>query len=366
MKEFTKRLASLQEKMNQEAFDFTLIGPSANMRYLTGLQTSPDERLQLLVIPESGMPVIVIPEMYLEKVKDEIGDQLSILAWSDQDNPYQLAFGLLQKAGKLRIAVDDTLRADHLLSLMAGVPEASIVPASVLTDSLRIYKDGHEIGLMTEAAVIADQLMNSLQEEIRPGVTEKELALYIEFECKRLADEISFKPIVAAGPNGALPHHSPGNRGLQEGDMVVIDCGVVLGGYCSDITRTFCLGKATNEMKEVHALVCKANAVAFELLEKKKKPSCEEIDAAARTVIAEAGYGLRFIHRLGHGIGLDIHEAPYLVNKNSEPLLEGMVFTIEPGIYLPGKFGVRIEDMVVITGEEPRRLTSFTRVLQEI
>lgn len=352
--------------MTRESVDYLMVGPGTNTNYFSGLQTSPDERLQLLIIQAVGKPVAVLPEMYLEKAKDVIGDQCLIRAWSDNDNPFQLVAEQLNDGAKLRIAVDDTLRADHLLGLQKVFPGSVFDPASLLTNSLRACKDEHEIGLMAKAGELADMLMTKLQQEIRSGITEKELALFIEIEYKSMTDDISFKPIVASGPNGALPHHSPGNRKLQEGDLIVIDCGALHSGYCSDITRTFSLGRATAEMKNVYAVVREANERAFETLKKDHLPSGEEVDFVARTVITEAGYGSRFTHRLGHGIGLDVHEAPYLVEGSREPLRKGMTFTIEPGIYLPGEFGVRIEDVVAITGEGPQKLTAFTRDLLEI
>jgi len=363
---YAKRVARLQEKMRNESFDYLLLGPFSNMYYFSGFRASPDERLQLLVIPSEGKPAAVLPEMYLHAAKEIIGIDYDLTAWSDQSDPFQMVHERMAGGNNLHIAVDDLLRADHLLGLIRVMPDAVFEPAGLLTDALRTCKDDHEIKLMQEACKIADRVMAAVQKEIRPGLREKDLALFIETEYKKLSDDVSFKPIVASGPNAALPHHSPGDRILQKGDFIVVDCGAVYNGYCSDITRTFCLGKATAEMKKVYQVVQDANAKAFEALEKNSQLSGEEVDGAARAVITAAGYGHLFTHRTGHGIGMEVHEAPYLVEGNSEPLKQGMTFTIEPGIYLPEKFGVRIEDVVVITGQGVRRLTSFNRDLIEL
>jgi Xaa-Pro dipeptidase len=237
-------------------------------------------------------------------------------------------------------------------------------PASKVVDSLRQYKDAHEIELLKKAGDIADQVMEKVRHEIRPGLSEKELSLFIENSYKQLSDDISFKPIIASGPNSASPHHNTGERTFKEGDFIVVDCGGMVSGYCSDITRTFCLGKADQEMKNVYKAVCDANQKAFEATE--LQCSGEEADTAARDIITQAGYGPYFIHRTGHGIGMDVHEAPYLVAGNEERLMPGMVFSIEPGIYLAGKYGVRIEDIVAVTENGPLRLNNFPRELIEL
>jgi len=366
MELYAKRVNRIQEIMRQRSFDYLLIGPFSSMYYFSGFRAFPDERLQLLVIPSEGKPSAILPEMYFKVAGEVIGADYNLSAWSDQSDPFQATRDIIAGANNLLVAVDDLLRADHLLGLIRILPGAVFKPASVLTDALRMCKDEHEIGLMHEAGKIADRVMAAVQNRISPGISEKELALFIETEYKMTADGISFNPIVASGPNAALPHHSPGERTLQKGDYIVVDCGAQYKGYCSDITRTFCLGSATEEMKKIYRTVREANAKAFEVLVKNTSVSGEEADRAARQVIEEAGYGPYFTHRTGHGIGLEVHEAPYLVEGNGEPLQEGMTFTIEPGIYLPGQFGVRIEDVVAMTGSGPMHLTAYSRDLIEI
>jgi Xaa-Pro dipeptidase len=361
-----KRIDQIQEEMKRQGYGYLILGPFSNLYYFTGLKTSPDERLQLLIIPSSGHPTAVLPEMYKEKAAAQIGDQFPILTWADQQDPVDLVRSALQEGREGRIAVDDTLWARHLLQVMPAFPHGSFNPASGLVDSLRMRKDENEILLMGQAQTVADHVLAKVRDIIRPGMREIELARFIEVAFKELGcDDVSFKPIVASGPNSASPHHQTGERQFAEGDFIVVDCGGLLKGYCSDVTRTFCLGKANDEMKRVYQAVWDANENAFARI---ARGGCsgEEADRAAREVIAEAGYGPYFIHRTGHGIGLDVHEAPYLVEGNGEELLEGMVFSIEPGIYLPGKFGVRIEDIAAITTKGPIWLSSYPKEIQEI
>jgi Xaa-Pro dipeptidase len=359
-----RRIEKVQDKMRQAGFDYLILGPSSNMFYFSGLETTADERLQLVIVPASGQPAAVLPEMYQEKAAAVIGGRFPLLTWSDQQDPLELVKNTAPQRSARRIAVDDTLRAAHFLGIMEVFPGCAFEPASRVVDTLRVFKDDQELALMARSGDLADQVMEKVQAEIRPGLSEKELALFIEITFKQLSDDISFKPIVASGPHGASPHHSTGSRKFMQGDFIVVDCGGTVNGYCSDITRTFCLGKATGEMKKVYQAVLDANEKAFEAVD--NGCTAEKADAAAREAITGAGYGPYFIHRTGHGIGLDVHEAPYLVEGNGAALLPGMVFSIEPGIYLPGNFGVRIEDVVAVTGNGARRLNSFNRDLVEL
>ncbi len=364
MDPFSKRIETVQEKMRQEGCRYLILSPSTNMFYFTGLQTTADERLQAIVIPAEGQPTAILPEMYKEKAKAVITGRFPLISWSDQQDPFELLKQTVREGNDGRIAVDDFMRAGHLIEIMHACPGFTFVQASGIVDSLRLFKDENEIMLMESAGSFADQVMEKVQSEIRPGINEKELAHFIETSFKQICDDISFQAIVASGPNSASPHHSPGNRQLKEGDFVVVDCGGSVEGYCSDITRTFCLGKADDEMKKVYRAVQEANEAAFQAVG--RSCSGEEADAAARGVIAAAGYEDYFIHRTGHGIGLDVHEPPYLVEGNSEKILPGMAFSIEPGIYLPGRYGVRIEDIVAVIDHAPRRLNRFTRDLLEL
>lgn len=363
---FRNRIEQVQEKMRRGGYGFLVLGPSPNMFYFTGLQIAPDERLQLILIPASGAPAAILSAMYAEKAESVIAGSFPVLTWTDRQDPLDLVKSVVKgSAGSRPIAVDDVLRSSHLLLVMEAFPGCAFAPASRVVDSLRAVKDETEIRHMAEAGSLADRVMEIVREEIRPGMTEKELAFFVE-QSFRLAgcDDIAFKPIIASGPCAASPHHSPGDRNFREGDFIIVDCGGMVKGYCSDITRTFCLGKATAEMKAVYRAVQEANEKAFAAVS--RGCSGEEADRAARDAITAAGYGPQFIHRTGHGIGLEVHEAPYLVEGNREALLPGAVFSIEPGIYLPGSFGVRIEDIVAVTAGGTRRLNEFSRELCEL
>ncbi len=364
MEIYEKRVKKVQEKMRQDGVDYLLLGPSSNMFYFSGLRTWADERLQLLIIPASGLPAAVLPAMYGEKARGVIAGRFPLFVWEDRQDPLEQVRELISARDGLRVAVDDNLWSSHLIGLMDILTGSSYGPASRVVDFLRKYKDEEEIALMARAGEVADRVMAGVRNEIRPGLSEKELAVFIENSFKRLADDVSFRPIVASGPNGASPHHTSGDRKFRYGDFIVVDCGGLLDGYCSDITRTFCLGKASDEMKDVYRAVNAANEEAF--LAVARGCSGEEADAAARQVITGAGYGPYFTHRTGHGIGLDVHEAPYIVAGSRDKLEPGMTFSIEPGIYLQGKFGVRIEDIVAMTPLGPVRLNSFSRDLHEL
>lgn len=363
---YLKRIEKVQEEMRRQGYGYLVLGPFSNMSYFAGFKTSPDERLQLLIIPSAGKPTAVLPGMYRKKAEVEIGGRFPLLTWADEQDPVDFVREALQERREGRIAVDDTLWSRHLLQIMPAFPMASYSPASVVVDSLRMHKDDAEIMLMSQAQGVADQVLAKVKDEIRPGMQEKELAHFIETAFIDLGcDDISFKPIVASGPNSASPHHQTGERQFEKGDLIVVDCGGLLKGYCSDVTRTFCLGKANDEIRRVYQAVWDANEKVFERI---AAGGCsgEEADRAAREVIVRAGYGPYFIHRTGHGIGMDVHEAPYLVEGNAEELLQGMVFSIEPGIYLPGRFGVRIEDIAAITAEGPMWLSRYPKEIQEI
>ncbi len=359
------RLTRVQKVMQEKEFDYMLIGPTANMNYFSGLMTSADERLQLLIIPAEGSPSALLPEMYIKAAEPVLGSDYNLAGWSDQKDPFKLLIEIIHGRAD-RVAIDDTLRADHFMGIGRVMTGAYFEPASTLVSRLRVYKDEQELELMHRAGQVSDRVMEIIMEKLRPGLSEKEVALTVEVEYKKLADDISFKPIVASGPNAAMPHHSPGDRKLEKGDFVIIDSGALCNGYCSDITRTFCLGQASDEMRAVYTAVQKANFEPFQKLNQGSPLSGEAADEIARQVITEAGFGSRFIHRLGHGIGLEVHEAPYLVEGNTEILEPGMAFTIEPGIYIPGSFGVRIEDTVAMTEKGARQLTSFNRNLIEV
>ncbi len=239
----------------------------------------------------------------------------------------------------------------------------SLYSLSPVISELREIKDEDEIKVLKKAAKIADKMFYKLMDEELEGKSEKELANMIEYMMKNEfdADGVSFDPIVASGPNGANPHHTPSTRKIRKGDVVIFDYGAKYLGYCSDITRTVVVGSPSEEVKKVYEIVKESQETAFQQV--KEGITAGDIDSAARNVIAKYGYDKYFIHRTGHGLGIDVHEEPYISPGNTKLLKEGMVFTIEPGIYLHGKFGIRIEDDVVVLNKKGVRLTEAEREL---
>ena len=252
--------------------------------------------------------------------------------------------------------------AAHLLGLQDALGGASFTSAGSLMASLRVRKDPQEIDALARAGAADDEAFTRICKERLEGRTEDDVSRSLRAHMVDAGHDEALFWIVGSGPNGASPHHEPAGRTLHRGEPVVLDFGGRAGGYCSDMTRTVSVGEPTDpEVQEVHGIVAEAQEAAFRAV----RPGipAEEIDRAARDVIEAAGYGDAFIHRTGHGIGLDEHEDPYIVRGNAEPMDEGMCFSIEPGIYLAGRFGVRIEDIVVVTGDGARRLNDAPRAL---
>lgn len=354
------RLARAQQAVEMGGLSAVVVTPSADLVYLVGDDVMQLERLTALVIPAKGDPVLVVPELERPRAATSpAGSMVEMVAWRDDEGPYQTLTKLLD--GATRLGAADRMLASHLLSLQTAMPGVSFVPASSVLSPLRVRKDSEEIELLTHAGRGADQAFARILEEKLEGRSEREVALDLgELLLENGHDSVAFG-IVGSGPNGASPHHHPGDRVIGQGDLVVLDFGGRVGGYCSDVTRTVSVGEPSPEAVEVHEIVRRAQQAAFDAV----RPGipAENVDRAARQVIEEAGYGEDFIHRTGHGIGLEEHEDPYIVAGNREPLEPGMCFSIEPGIYLEGRFGVRIEDIVTVTQDGPVRLNEASRDL---
>ncbi len=357
--QFADRIKKLQERMIEKRVDITAIGPTSNMRYFLGYSPFADERLCTLLIYQNEA-VIVAPAMSVEEITGHTS--MNIAPWKDSVGPGEA----LKKANKVQgdkclLAVDSAMRADGLLQLMNEFAPDQVITADELVFPLRLIKTREEIDLLARAAVQADKAMQAAVEHCKPGVTEKDVAWAAETAFKQYgADEVCFT-IVASGPNGAVPHHHSQARKLRKGDTIVIDIGATTGGYKSDITRVVHLGKPEPEVTRVYDAVNEANQKAM----KSVKPGvkAEEIDYMARSFLEDAGYGEAFLHRTGHGIGLDIHEPPWIMEGNDMVLQPGMTFSIEPGVYLPGKLGVRVEDIVVVTDTGVQNLSGFSHDL---
>lgn len=359
-----KRFVKLLDLIGKFGLAGVAVNPGPTLFYLTGLSFHLMERPTLLLVSRSGGGVIVLPN--LEKGKLE-GKEDMFQSYTYRDDPatWQAAF---QKAGEKlnisegKIGVEpNRLRFLELSYLKAAMPSIDFVDASEVFSHLRMNKDVGEIQKMKKAADIAQNAMIATLHKIRAGMTEKEIAneLLIQLLREGSDPEMPFAPIVATGEHSANPHAVPTDRALQFGDLLLMDWGASFEGYFSDITRTFTFGEVGPELMKIGNIVLEANTAARNT----GRPgiAAGEIDRAARTVISAAGYGEFFIHRTGHGLGMEAHETPYIFEENDLILSPGAVFTIEPGIYLPGKGGVRIEDDVVITDNGLESLTDMPR-----
>jgi Xaa-Pro aminopeptidase len=354
------RLARARQAAGDAAVDAILVTPSADLTYLLGYDAMQLERLTVLLIRSGQDPVLVVPELERPRASaTPAGGVAEIVSWRDEDGPYPTLSRYFNDGGKLAVA--DRMLAAHLLGLQATLPRSHFVSASPVLSRLRSRKDPGEIDLLGRAATGADQAFDRIVAQTFEGRTERDIAEALGELLREFGHESVGFAIVGSGPNGASPHHVPTDRPIGLGDLVVLDFGGRVGGYCSDMTRTVSVGEPTSEATEVHKIVRQAQEAAFEAV--RPGIAAEEIDRTARRVIEDAGYGDDFIHRTGHGIGLEEHEEPYIVEGNATLLEPGMCFSIEPGIYLEGRFGVRIEDIVVVTDDGARTLNDAPREL---
>ncbi|WAC93697.1 M24 family metallopeptidase [Mycobacterium sp. Aquia_213] len=345
---YARRLAAAAAATADAGLDGLVITPGYDLRYLSGSRAQTFERLTALVVPASGDATIVVPRLELASLKgsaiSELG--LAVRDWVDGDDPYQLVLGALG-GGPSATAVTDSMPALHLLPL-AGVLGVSPVLATDILRTLRMVKEECEIDALRKAGSAIDRVHARVPEFLIPGRTEADVAADIaEAIVGEGHSDVSFI-IVGSGPHGADPHHSYSDRELQAGDIVVVDIGGAYEpGYHSDSTRTYSIGEPDAEVAQQYSLLQRAQRAAYEAV--RPGVTAEQVDAAARGVLAEAGLAEFFVHRTGHGIGLSVHEEPYIVSGNDLPLTAGMAFSIEPGIYFPGRWGARIEDIVVVT-----------------
>lgn len=345
--DYASRLERARSAMADREVDALLLSVGPDLPYLTGYEAMPLERLTMLVVTAQDA-VLVVTELEAPRVEPGPFDTRP---WGELEDPIEIVADVVGQPRS--VLIGDHTWSTFLLSLQDALPGSRFASAGQLMTSLRIHKDSAEIDLLRRAAHATDRVVARLADLEMSGRTEREIARIVAgWTIEEGHDTATFR-IVASGPNGASPHHEPTDRVIREGDLVVIDFGGRLGGYCSDTTRTFVVGDPTPEQEEVYDVVQVAQRAAVDAVHPGAIPA--EIDAAARRVIEEAGYGDYFIHRTGHGIGLEGHEPPYIIETNEEPVEPGMAFSIEPGIYLPERFGVRIEDIVVVTddGVEP-------------
>jgi Xaa-Pro aminopeptidase len=332
-----------------------LAAPGPDLLYLTGYTpTAVTERLTLLVVAAGRDPVLVLPGF--ERADAEVAD-VEFLEWSDGEDPYAAAASLLKPGG--RYAISDACWALHVLALQNAAPNAAFASITAALPLLRAVKDADELARMAAAGAAADATFADILRVPFAGRREVDVAADLARLLVEHGHASADFTIVGSGPNGANPHHGAGERVIAAGDAVVLDFGGTLDGYGSDTTRTVHVGEPSEEHLRVHEVVRAAQQAGFEAV--RPGAACQDVDRAARAVIEEAGYGRLFTHRTGHGIGVTVHEPPYIVEGETQPLVPGMCFSIEPGIYVPGEFGVRIEDIVAVTEAGGRRLNDAPR-----
>ncbi len=356
--DYGARVDRLRRLLDDAAIDVLLASIGADLPYLTGYEAMPLERLTMAVVPKDGDVVLVVPELEAPRVIEQPG-VFSVRPWGETEDPVAIVASLVGR--RTRIAISDQTWSVFLLSLQRTLPQASFTTAQPLSAALRIHKEPGEVELLRRAAHAVDRVAGRLASVRFSGRSERSLSDQVAAMTVEEGSDVATFKIVASGPNGASPHHEATDRIIEPGDAVVVDFGGRVGGYCSDTTRTFHVGTPHAEYREVYDVVRSAQQTGFDAA--RPGAAAEAVDAASRRVIADAGYGEYFIHRLGHGIGLEGHEDPYLVSGNTETLEPGMAFSVEPGIYLPGRFGVRIEDIVVCTTDGPERLNESSRDL---
>jgi Xaa-Pro aminopeptidase len=345
---YARRLAAAAAATAEVGLAGLVISPGYDLRYLIGSRADTFERLTALVLPAAGEPTVVVPRLELASFRGAFLSELGVAVrdWVDGDNPYELVRDALG-GGPAATAVTDSMPALHVLPLAGELGVLPVLATDVLRE-LRMVKEECEVDALRKAGSAIDRVHARVPEFLVPGRTEADVAADIaEAIVAEGHSEVAFI-IVGSGPHGADPHHRYSDRELQVGDIVVVDIGGTYDpGYNSDSTRTYSIGEPKTDVGQQYSVLQRAQRAAFDVV--RPGVTAEQVDAAARDVLAEAGLGEYFVHRTGHGIGLSVHEEPYIVAGNDLPLAAGMAFSIEPGIYFPGNWGARIEDIVVVT-----------------
>ena len=366
---FGERLAAATQLAADRGVDGLLVGVGADLRYLTGYKALPLERLTMLVVRPAGRPVLIAPRLEALPARGcpaAAAGVLDVVTWDETDDPIALVAGLV--SGARRLAVSDRLWAMFVLRLQTALSGVAFGIASPILQELRIVKDADEVALLRLAGQAADRAMEGIIRGRLVGRTEADVSREVGERLVAEGHETVEFAIVGSGPNSASPHHDPGGRVIRAGEPVLFDIGGTLAGYSSDITRMAWVTGGNEqsgpdaEYRRLYDVLQGAQAAAAAAV--RPGIAAERVDAIARERIAAAGHGEHFIHRIGHGIGLEGHEEPYLVAGNALPLREGMAFSVEPGIYLEGRYGARIEDIVVCGTDGPRVLNEVPRGLR--
>jgi Xaa-Pro aminopeptidase len=360
---YRDRLARAGIEASGRGIDALLITPSPDFLYLLGYRPPALERLTCLVLPATGAPTLVVPHLEEPLARHELGDltdAVELRPWDETDDPLALV-RLRLRGAAMRVGVQDQMPARFVLRLRAALDPIELVVAGPTMAALRQRKSPEEIDRLRAASAAADTAMTQVTGEQLSGQTEAQVSRRIRELLLEAGHETADFAIVGSGPNSASPHHEPGERLIGPGEAIVLDIGGARGGYCSDTTRTAFVGEPPPDFAALYEVLRQAQAAACDAV----RPGipAEEVDRAAREIIEEAGYGERFFHRTGHGIGLETHEEPYIVAGNGAPLEAGHAFSVEPGIYIEGEWGARIEDIVVCTEDGGERLNQTSRDL---
>ena len=353
-----ERLAKLRAQMDAAAVDLVALAPGAHMRWLLGFHPHSDERFCLLLVgPERE--AFIMPALNAEDSKQK--SDIAMHSWDDADGPREAlrsALAATGSAGARSVSLDETMRADFAIGLLDELPDARPQFTANTVGALRMHKDEDEYASLKENAGFADVAMLAALDAMEPGMSELDVARIVRETFIAQGAEPKFN-IVGAGPNGALPHHVTGETTISGGDAIVIDIGAGKGEFTSDITRMAVMDEPPDEYETVHSIVEDAVSAAMEAARPGERAS--DVDHAARKVISDAGYGEHFVHRTGHGLGIEVHEPPYITSTSDLVLDTGMVFSIEPGIYLTGRFGVRLEEIVFLRDDGPEILSELPR-----
>lgn len=372
---YAERLRRFGALVAERGLAAGLIGVGPDLDYLIGYRAMPLERLTMLAFTAGEAPVLVVPRLEEPAARAGIRTAVEIASWMETDDPHGLVANLVQRGGRAAtgrpaIGVSDRLWSFHLLRLQAALPHATWTSATTVLRDLRMIKDSAEVELLRLAGAAADRVVDQIASGRLVGRTEADVAQEVRARLIAEGHELAEFAIVASGPNSASPHHEASDRVIQAGEPIVLDIGGALGGYCSDTTRTLWVtggddrNGPSEEFRHLFAVLLAAHAAATRAV--RPGVAAESIDRTARDIIDGEGYAENFFHRTGHGIGLEGHEEPYLVAGNHEPLGAGMAFSVEPGIYLPGRFGARIEDILVCGPDGPIILNNEPRELRVV
>ncbi|MEX0663480.1 MAG: Xaa-Pro peptidase family protein [Acidimicrobiia bacterium] len=356
--EHVDRLARARALMGELGVDALLLSVGPDLPYFTGYEAMPLERLTMLVVAREDDAVLVVPRLEAPRVHDQ-PDAFRIDAWNETDDP--IARVAHHTAAARSVAIGDHTWARFVLALQRALPGVEFSPASQITGPMRAVKDEAEVDALQAAAGAVDEIAVAMRARPFAGRTERDVHRELVERMLDAGHERANFAIVGSGPNAASPHHEPGDRVIAEGDVVLCDFGGTMRGYCSDITRMFTVGEPASEVRDAYATLVEAQEAGVQAA--RVGTTCEAVDAAPRRVLADAGFADAFVHRTGHGIGMEAHEDPYVVAGNPTELVAGHAFSVEPGVYFAGRFGLRLEDIVVATETGPRRLNRAPRDL---